>query len=153
MSMNPGTVSARNWKYPCRVCAKPVTKNQDGLQCDNCELWTHLNCVPAAINITKLVDVMIIGETKIDESYTDAVFNVEDYRLYINDQNAAGGGVMVYVRSDIPSRRLSQTEPENVQAIHIELQIGKCKWLMIANYNRKHRGRKLRWNIQPKLWI
>ena len=38
------------------------------------------------------------------------------YRLCRNDRNAAGGGVMVYARSDIPSRRLSQTEPENASA-------------------------------------
>ena len=41
---------------------------------------------------------------------------------------------MTYVRTDIPSRRLRSTEPENVEAIHIELQLGECKWLLMANY-------------------
>ena len=34
---NPGP---RNWKYPCSVCHKPVTKNQDGLLCDQCDMDT-----------------------------------------------------------------------------------------------------------------
>ena len=45
VSLNPGH---RNWKYPCSVCHKPVTKNQDGLQCDQCDV-----CLPDAIRITK----------------------------------------------------------------------------------------------------
>ena len=37
---NPG------WKYPCNVCEK------NGLQCEECDLWTHLKCLPAAIHMT-----------------------------------------------------------------------------------------------------
>ena len=48
---NPGP-SRTNWKHPCNVCAKPVKRNQDVLQCDECGLWTHLKCVPAAIHMT-----------------------------------------------------------------------------------------------------
>ena len=50
MSLNPGP---RNWKYPCSVCHKPVTKNRDGLQCYQCNVWTHLKCLPDAMHITK----------------------------------------------------------------------------------------------------
>ena len=48
---NPGP-GRTNWKYPYNVCEKPVKRNQDGLQCDECDLWTHLKCVPAAIHMT-----------------------------------------------------------------------------------------------------
>ncbi len=31
---NPGP---RHWRYPCGTCAKPVMRNQEGIQCDLCE--------------------------------------------------------------------------------------------------------------------
>ena len=42
VELNPGP--SRNWKYPCTACAKPVKKNQQGIQCDGCDLWTHATC-------------------------------------------------------------------------------------------------------------
>ena len=53
MSLNPGPAAARNWKYPCLTCLKPVKNNQTGLQCDQCDAWTHLRCLPDAIHMTK----------------------------------------------------------------------------------------------------
>ena len=49
VSSNPGP---RQWKYPCGSCAKPVMRNQEGIQCDLCESWYHLNCLPDAIHIS-----------------------------------------------------------------------------------------------------
>ena len=46
---NPGP---RNWKHPCGFCSKPVMRNQEGIQCDLCDSWYHLNCLPDAIHIS-----------------------------------------------------------------------------------------------------
>ena len=40
VSVNPGPV-----RYPCTVCSKCVRSNQRALQCDMCQLWSHLTCV------------------------------------------------------------------------------------------------------------
>ena len=40
VSLNPGPV-----RYPCTVCSKCVRSNQRALQCDMCQLWSHLTCV------------------------------------------------------------------------------------------------------------
>ena len=48
VSLNPGP---RNWKCPCGVCHKPVKSNQQGLQCDSCDTWSHLKCLPEAIRV------------------------------------------------------------------------------------------------------
>ena len=44
ISTNPGPV-----RDPCGECCKPVRANQDGLQCDGCDTWTHRAC----LNMTK----------------------------------------------------------------------------------------------------
>ena len=51
IAVNPGP-AARKWKFPCKECAKPVKSNDKGLQCDSCDIWCHLKCVPDAIKIS-----------------------------------------------------------------------------------------------------
>ena len=43
VELNPGP--ARNWKYPCGVCSKPVRSDQKGVQCDLCSTWLHARCI------------------------------------------------------------------------------------------------------------
>ena len=39
IKLNPGD----KWKFPCGICSKPVKRNQAGIQCDQCNLWFHVN--------------------------------------------------------------------------------------------------------------
>ena len=39
LSLHPGPVT-----NPCIVCSKSVWANQQGVSCDSCEMWTHVNC-------------------------------------------------------------------------------------------------------------
>ena len=32
-------------KFPCGSCAKPVKKNQKGIQCKDCLFWYHIKCI------------------------------------------------------------------------------------------------------------
>ena len=47
------------------------------------------------------LDVLIISETKIDATFPNSMFHVEGFRLSRRDRKAGGGGLMVFVRSDI----------------------------------------------------
>ena len=40
VSENPGPV-----RYPCTVCSRSVHSNHKALQCDNCQMWSHIKCV------------------------------------------------------------------------------------------------------------
>ena len=39
VEVNPGPV-----RYPCTSCNRPVQRNQMGIFCNRCELWTHVKC-------------------------------------------------------------------------------------------------------------
>ena len=39
IELNPGD----KWKFPCGICSNPVKRNQAGIQCDQCNLWFHVN--------------------------------------------------------------------------------------------------------------
>ena len=59
---------------------------------------------------------------------------------YVNpfrdDRNAHGGGLLIYVREDIPCKRLTTKNISgDIEGIFIELNINKCKWLLMGGYN------------------
>ena len=49
--------------------------------------------------LENIFDVLSIQETKLDNSFPDAQFNVSMYRCYRNDYKCNEGGLMVYVRN------------------------------------------------------
>ena len=54
------------------------------------------------------VDVLMISETKIDDSFPVGQFLIEGFCTpYRLDRNSKGGGILLYVREDIPSNLIS----------------------------------------------
>ena len=53
-----------------------------------------------------------------------------------------GGGLLVYFRTGIPSRKLKTNLPGNVEGIFFNMNIRNKKWLIIAGYNpnKEHIG-------------
>ena len=78
--------------------------------------------------------ILIIAETKIDDSFLPAQFFVPDYHQPFRlDRNIHGGGILVYVRSDIPCRRLA-VDSTLVECVPVELSINKRKWAVCGLY-------------------
>ena len=77
--------------------------------------------------ITENVDIMIFTEAKLDASYPYAQLKIDGFKKpYRLDRNALGGGILIYVRTDIPSKILEQHElPENIEGIFIEINLRK----------------------------
>ena len=82
------------------------------------------------------MDVISIAETKIDASFPSAQFVFEGYHSpYRLDVSNRSGGILVYVKSSIPSRRLScENLCDSIQAVHFEINLRKEKWLVISIY-------------------
>ena len=80
------------------------------------------------------VDIMVISETKLDESFPNGHFIIPGYALPCRlDRNQFGGGIMVFVREDIPSRALSLNK--SIESLFIELNFCKKKRLLCSTYN------------------
>ena len=55
------------------------------------------------------------------------------YRL---DRYSNDGGLLLYIRENIPSRLSTEYElPENVECLFVEINIRKEKWLLCCSYN------------------
>ena len=83
------------------------------------------------------IDILIITETKLDDTFTDSQFDIDGYAPhYRNNRTKTGGGVIIYVREDIISKELTDyTSPENFEGIFFEINLKKSKWLVFGGYN------------------
>ena len=82
------------------------------------------------------VEILTISETKLNASFPDGLFKLhrfcKPYRLDVSD---VSGGLLTYVHTEIPSRRLTDFKlPADVQAIPVEINLRKRKWLHVAIY-------------------
>ena len=60
---------------------------------------------PLKETINNYVDILMILETKIDETFPDAQFCIDGYSTpYHFDRNSNGGGILLYAREDVSSK-------------------------------------------------
>ena len=88
-----------------------------------------------AQKITGNVDILMISETKLDNSFPEGRFLIEGCsKPYRIERNCHGGGIMLYLRADIPSKILS-TELVPMEGFYVEINLQKKKWLLCCSYN------------------
>ncbi|XP_056004379.1 uncharacterized protein LOC125659658 isoform X2 [Ostrea edulis] len=58
-----------------------------------------------------IVDILFLSETKLDETFVDAQFQVDNYILWRRDRNAHGRGIVAYLRSDLPELGMDVSPP------------------------------------------
>ena len=83
-----------------------------------------------------LIDILCIDETKLDDTFPDAQFKINNYQYppFRRDRNSKGGGKIVYIRQGLISKRLSKFESKGIETICIELTISKKKWCILFAY-------------------
>ena len=56
------------------------------------------------------IDILVLTETKINASFPNAQFRIDGFSAPFRlDRNRFGGGVLIYVREDIPCKQLNKT--------------------------------------------
>ena len=85
------------------------------------------------------LDILVVTESKLDESVPDNQFIMDGYSPpFRADRTAIGGGVIIYVRDDVPCTRLiAHPSPINLEDIFLEINLKKSKWLVFGAYNPK----------------
>ena len=83
------------------------------------------------------IDILMIPETKLDESFPIGQFLIDGYSVPFRlDRNENGGGILLYVRDDIPSKLLSMNS--NIEGFFVEINLhDKKRWLLSCSYNPK----------------
>ena len=83
------------------------------------------------------VDILMVTETKTDESFPTSQFIIPGFTSpYRFDRTKDGGGILVYIREDIPSKLLNISYiASDIEWLGIEVNLRKVKWLVICSYN------------------
>ena len=86
--------------------------------------------------VTKNIDILLISETKIDDSFPTAQFSMAGFSIpYRRNRTKFGGGILLYVREDIPSKFITPLVPIDIECVFIEVNFHKKKWLVVGLYN------------------
>ena len=82
------------------------------------------------------IDILVLTETKLGDIFPTMQFLVNGFsEPYRRDRNRNGEGVMIYIREDIPSKRLDKNDfPYDIEGLFVELNFRKCKWLLFGTY-------------------
>ena len=83
------------------------------------------------------VDILVVTETILDDTFTSAQFYMEGFKTPIRlDRNTFGGGIAIYIRENIPSKYLEQLPSwDNDEGIFVELNLRNSKWVLFAGYS------------------
>ncbi len=87
----------------------------------------------------RYADILCITETKLNNEYKDALYEHLYYKMHRKDKASNSGGMIVWVRSDIPQIRLhhrefSEDHKHHIESIVIDLKIRTQSWYLILLY-------------------
>ena len=110
----------------------------------NCPIFAQININSirnkfqfVTSEIIDSVDVLLVSETKLDDSFPTAQFLLDGFsKPYRLDRCSNGGGILLYVKHYISSRLLTDHRlPDNVECLFTEINIRNKKWLLCCSYN------------------
>ena len=83
------------------------------------------------------LDILLISETKIDESFPSAQFIIPGFSTpFRYDKSNDSGGLLLYVRKDIPAKIIKfENSKDNIQLLFTEINLFKKTWLIGCSYN------------------
>ena len=75
------------------------------------------------------IDILVITETKTDSTFPLNQFTIQGYsKPYRFDKNRNEGVFFIYIREDIPNRKLKiHNTPQDIEIIFIEINLIKTK--------------------------
>ena len=128
----------------CRSHVSNVTQANDcirvlkALRSNNSNklIFSHVNiysirnkCEFLSTQVKGNIDVLMVSETKIDDSFPVGNFVIDGFCTpYRLDRDSNGGGVMLYVREDIPSNFLATDEKNHIESFYVELNLRNENW-------------------------
>ena len=101
----------------------------------------NTSCVSSKFNqqkkfVLKCVDILLVCETKFDGTFPSSQFHMNGFSLPYRLVNRNGGGVIIFVKEDMPSKLLTKHNcPRDVEVLFVALNFRKSKWLFFGTYH------------------
>ena len=102
-----------------------ATFNVNSITCDN--RIAQLSALAHELNLSCLCLV----ESKLSDEVDQSVFRMDGYTSVFRHRNRHGGGVLLYIRKDIPFSRITQNESQCIEHVSVDIVLNK----LIFNIN------------------
>ena len=80
-------------------------------------------------------DYLVLSETKLDDSFPSAQFNLPNYEIRARcDRDKNGGGLIEFVKKGLICKKIKIFEPRKSECICSEITVSKKKWLCFSIY-------------------
>ena len=80
--------------------------------------------------------VFMLCETWLDSSIGDSEIDIPGYHVIRNDRNRNGGGVLIYIRSDIVFNLRTDLINESLEAVWVDILLPKTKPILVGSIYR-----------------
>ena len=82
------------------------------------------------------IEIVAVSETKLSEEFPDSQFFIDEYTFPAcrRDRNKHGGGLIVFTKKDLITKRKKEFESTDFEVICLELTISKRKWIIFSVY-------------------
>ena len=84
----------------------------------------------------KPFDILTLNETRLDDSILDSEIKISGYDIIRRDRNRNGGGVAMYIRSNISFTNRTDLVREALEQICIEVTKSKSKPFLVSSWYR-----------------
>ena len=87
------------------------------------------------------IDVMMLQETKLDDTFPDAQFAIQGFMLHRVDFKCNSGGLITYARGDLPQKRFDmgnvfKVNEGRIEGLAVELNLNGDKWIIVNVYKQ-----------------
>ena len=107
----------------------------------------HLNVI--RIKFESIVDVIqgtfdifVLSETKIDESFPDKQFCLNNFRIFRKDRNRYGRGITFYVNENLQCKHVTIEIDNLTETIFLKVNVQSSKWLFVGCYKPPSQNKK-----------
>ena len=101
----------------------------------------NINCIRNKVDslsfmVENNADILLISGTKLDDSFPSGQFKICGFSMpYRYGRNSMGGGFLLYIRDDIPTKLLKHDFGTNIENLSVEINFRKRKWFFNSSYN------------------
>ncbi|EDO39781.1 predicted protein [Nematostella vectensis] len=103
-------------------------------------LSNHIDEIRIFMSVNSNVDVLAINETKIDDMISDQEVNIPGYEIIRKDRKR-GGGVCIYVKSNINYTIRDDLNHEKLECITLEITKPRSRPFLVCTWYRRPEAR------------
>ncbi|XP_060580125.1 uncharacterized protein LOC132736928 [Ruditapes philippinarum] len=95
-------------------------------------LYPKFSEIQFLVNEFKNIDILGLQETFLSDKFSNNEINLHNYQLFRRDRESNGGGIALYVKSNLPCELRTDLDSSNIEAIWLEMKLEKQKPFIVG---------------------